>query len=87
MVEVLGMELDLIVDRASGSSAPSPAVPGRRRLAAIVRFHTCILSLRSPSRSHMRVATVEGPRSDGRLRALHSGHVSRHTRGHEGCVE
>ena len=60
MVEGLGM-LDLTLDRvryASGSSGPDqgarrPAVPGRRRLAAIVRFHTCILSLRSPSRSHM----------------------------------
>jgi len=47
MVEVLGM-LDLTLDRvryASGSSGPDqgarrPAVPGRRRLAAIVRFHT-----------------------------------------------
>lgn len=41
MVEVLGM-LDLTLDRVRlGSSAPRrPAVPGRRRLAAIVRFHT-----------------------------------------------
>jgi hypothetical protein len=42
MVEVIGM-LDLTLDRVRlGSSAPTSgaAVPGRRRLAAIVRFHT-----------------------------------------------
>jgi hypothetical protein len=92
MVEVLGM-LDLTLDRVRLVPAPTPrrpAVPGRRRLAAIVRFHTLyfisplsvplahvLQLLRAPARMGM----------DGRLRALHSGHVSRHTRGHEGCVE
>ena len=87
MVEVLrvGM-LDLIVDRVRlvspepGRAREAPA-SGYRALSHVVFY----LSALRPARTC--VATVEGPRSDGRLRALHSGHVSRHTRGHEGCVE
>ena len=95
MVEVLGM-LDLTLDRvryASGSSGPDqgarrPAVPGRRRLAAIVRFHTLyFISPLSVPLAHvlqlLRAPARIGAASRSTLRAR----VQAHPRGYEGCVE
>lgn len=72
MVEVLGM-LDLIVDRVRlvspepGRAREAPA-SGYRALSHVVFY----LSALRPARTCVAtlVATVEGPRSDGRLRAL-----------------